>query len=100
MPKMIFVLDSNAILHDSSCIYQFEENNVVIPITVIEELDQFKKGNETLNIQARQFLRSLDAQSNGLSYLIEKMKGQKLYAHINLLKGERSGASELAINML
>jgi len=42
----------------------------------------------------------LDAQSNGLSYLIEKMKGQKLYAHINLIKGERSGLSELAINLL
>jgi len=42
----------------------------------------------------------LDAQSNGLSYLIEKMKGQKLYAHVNLLKGERSRLSELAINLL
>jgi len=42
----------------------------------------------------------LDAQSNGLSYLIEKMKGQKLYAHINLMKGERSGLSNLASEVL
>ncbi len=42
----------------------------------------------------------LDSLSNGLSYLIEKMKGQKLYAHINLEKGERSELSELAINLL
>jgi PhoH-like ATPase len=42
----------------------------------------------------------LDSQSNGLSYLIEKMKGQKLYAHINLEKGERSDLSDLAINLL
>ena len=42
----------------------------------------------------------LDSQSNGLSYLIEKMKGQKLYAHINLEKGERSKLSDLAINLL
>jgi len=42
----------------------------------------------------------LDSQSNGLSYLIEKMKGQKLYAHINLEKGERSELSDLAINLL
>ncbi len=42
----------------------------------------------------------LDSQSNGLSYLIEKMKGQKLYGHINLEKGERSELSDLAINLL
>jgi len=60
----MFVLDTNVVLHDSSCIYQFEEHDVVIPITVIEELDQFKRGNETLNIQARMFLRSLDAISS------------------------------------
>lgn len=65
MPKQkkIFVLDTNVILHDSSCIYHFEQHDLVIPITVIEELDQFKRGNETINIQARMFLRSLDAIS-------------------------------------
>lgn len=42
----------------------------------------------------------LDSQSNGLSYLIEKMHGQKLYAHINLEKGERSELAELASNLL
>jgi PhoH-like ATPase len=42
----------------------------------------------------------LDSQSNGLSYLIEKMKGQNLYTHINLEKGERSELSDLAINLL
>ncbi len=61
--KKIFVIDTNVILHDSSCIYQFEENDVIIPITVLEELDQFKKGNETLNYHAREFVRSLDSLS-------------------------------------
>lgn len=42
----------------------------------------------------------LDAQSNGLSYLIEHFKGEKLYAHINLEKGERSELAELASNLL
>jgi PhoH-like ATPase len=42
----------------------------------------------------------LDSQSNGLSYLIEKMQGQKLYAHINLEKGERSELADLASNLL
>ncbi len=57
----IFVLDTNVILHDSSCIYQFDEHDVIIPITVIEELDKFKKGKDTLNCNAREFLRALDA---------------------------------------
>ena len=42
----------------------------------------------------------LDAQSNGLSFLIDKFKGQKLYAHINLVKGERTALAELASNLL
>ncbi|HLP17081.1 MAG TPA: PhoH family protein [Bacteroidota bacterium] len=61
--KKIFVLDTNVILHDSSCIYQFEENDVVIPVTVLEELDQFKKGKEELNYHAREFTRALDLLS-------------------------------------
>lgn len=58
--KKLFVLDTNVILHDSSCIYQFHNHDIVIPITVIEELDKFKKGNDTLNYHAREFLRALD----------------------------------------
>jgi PhoH-like ATPase len=60
MPKL-FVLDTNVILHDSGCIRNFEENDVAIPITVLEELDQFKRGNEDINFQAREFLRRIDA---------------------------------------
>ncbi len=58
--KKIFVLDTNVILHDHECIMQFEENDVVIPITVLAELDQFKKGNQSINYHARQFVRFLD----------------------------------------
>lgn len=42
----------------------------------------------------------LDAQSNGLAYMIERMKGQPLFAHVNLIKGERSELSELASDLL
>jgi len=42
----------------------------------------------------------LDAQSNGLSYMVDRMKGQPLFAHINLTKGERSELAELAANLL
>lgn len=62
-PKKIFILDTNVILHDSSCIHQFEENDILIPMIVLEELDQFKKGHETLNYNAREFLRTLDSLS-------------------------------------
>ncbi len=55
-----FILDTNVILHDSSCINHFDEHDVVVPITVLEELDHFKKGNQTLNFHAREFVRALD----------------------------------------
>lgn len=58
-PKL-FVLDTNVILHDSACLRQFEENDIALPITVLEELDRFKKGNGDIHYHAREFLRSLD----------------------------------------
>lgn len=61
--KKIFVLDTNVILHDSSCINQFHEHDIALPITVLEELDNFKKGNESINFHAREFVRRLDTLS-------------------------------------
>ena len=61
----IFVLDTNVILHDSTCIHNFEDNDIVIPISVLEELDQFKRGNEQIHFNAREFLRQLDELSIG-----------------------------------
>ncbi len=55
-----FVLDTNVILHDYQCIYKFQENHLVIPITVIEEIDSFKKGHDQINFNAREFVRILD----------------------------------------
>jgi PhoH-like ATPase len=56
----LFVIDTNVILHDAGCLRNFEENDVAVPITVLEELDKFKKGNEDINFQARAFLRRVD----------------------------------------
>jgi len=61
--KKIFVLDTNVILHDSSCLRRFEEHDIVLPITVLEELDQFKTGSQSLNFHAREFVRALDVLS-------------------------------------
>jgi PhoH-like ATPase len=56
----IFILDTNVILHDHTCIYKFEDNDIVLPIVVLEELDKFKRGNDLINYQAREFVRLLD----------------------------------------
>jgi PhoH-like ATPase len=61
--KKIFILDTNVILHDSTCIHNFDEHDIIIPITVLEELDQFKKGTQTVNFHAREFVRELDKLS-------------------------------------
>ena len=61
--KKIFVLDTSVILHDHNALNCFEENDVAIPITILEELDNFKKGNDTKNYEAREFIRILDRLS-------------------------------------
>ena len=58
--RKIFVLDTSVILHDHNSIKCFDEHDVAIPITVLEELDNFKRGNDTKNFEAREFIRILD----------------------------------------
>ncbi|MDL5045272.1 PIN domain-containing protein [Oscillatoria amoena NRMC-F 0135] len=61
--RKIFVLDTSVILYDHNAINNFQEHDVAIPITVLEELDNFKKGNDTINFEAREFIRFLDKLS-------------------------------------
>lgn len=58
--KKNFVIDTNVILHDCNCLKNFQENDIYLPIVVLEELDKFKKGNEQINFNAREFVRELD----------------------------------------
>ena len=58
--KKIFVLDTSVIIYDHHAIKSFKHNDVVVPITVLEELDNFKKGNDTKNYSAREFIRYID----------------------------------------
>ena len=58
------MLNTNVLLHDYKSIFNFQENDVFIPIVVLEELDKFKKGNEEINFNAREFTRQLDKYSN------------------------------------
>lgn len=61
--RKIFVLDTSVILYAHNAIMNFDEHDVAIPITVLEELDQFKKGNDIKNFEAREFIRILDRLS-------------------------------------
>jgi PhoH-like ATPase len=58
--KKVFVLDTNVLLHDPLAMFRFEDNNVVLPITIIEELDRFKKGTADTGRNARYVSRTLD----------------------------------------
>ncbi len=60
----IFVLDTNVLLHDPNSIYNFGKNTVVIPIYVLEELDNFKKDVSELGRNAREVARVLDIHRN------------------------------------
>lgn len=84
LPK-IFVLDTNIILHDYNAIHHFQENDIVIPITVLEELDRFKKGHDALNFNAREFMREVDRLSGNRQFGKE---GVQIGKHLGNLKIE------------
>lgn len=71
MNKKVFILDTNVILSDPEAIFHFDDNIVIIPSTVLEELDKFKKDKSEVGAAARSFIRSID-----------KIRGQG-----NLVKG-------------
>ncbi|MGF1539443.1 MAG: PhoH family protein [Pleurocapsa sp.] len=58
--KKIFVIDTNVLLHDPKAIWQFEDNDVILPMAIIEELDRFKKQPEMTGRNAREVSRNLD----------------------------------------
>lgn len=58
--KKNFIIDTNVLLHDPYSIFKFEDNNVIIPIVVLEELDQFKRNIDELGRNSRQMGRILD----------------------------------------
>lgn len=59
--KKTYVLDTNVILHSAQALNSFEDNEVVIPMTVIEELDKFKRNQDELGRNTRQAIRQIDA---------------------------------------
>jgi len=92
----IFVLDTSVILYDHNAIYNFEENDVAIPITVFEELDDFKKGNDTINYEAREFIRKTDklASKCNLSEWIPIGKGK---GRVKVVMNETTGTTDACL---
>lgn len=94
-----FVLDTNVIFTDPKCIYKFEENEVHIPLIVIEELDRHKKGQSDKARNARQFSRDVDAlrEKGDLRKGVELPTGGKLFI-TTVKKGEVPLGMDLNIN--
>ncbi len=67
--KKNFVLDTNVILHDYKCLENFQENDIYLPIVVLEELDKFKRGSDQINYNAREFVRELDSLTSNDLFL-------------------------------
>lgn len=66
--KKIFVLDTNVLLHDPNAIFSFDDNDIVLPITTIEELDRFKKQVDSIGRNARHVTRTLDSLGKNKSF--------------------------------
>jgi predicted ribonuclease YlaK len=119
-----FVLDTTVLLHDPQALFAFGDNDVCVPISVIECIDRFKKDVNETGRNARQSSRLLDSirsrgslvngvsldnqidniyidsSSNGLTYVVERFKQENISAHVTMKKGERSKLSGLAANLL
>ena len=85
--KKVFVLDTSVILYDHDAVKNFQEHDVAIPITVLEELDNFKKGNDTKNFEAREFIRFID-----------KLSGEHMLQNWIPLEGEGKGSFKVIMS--
>jgi PhoH-like ATPase len=109
--KKTYVLDTNVLLHDPQCIFKFEDNDLIIPITVIEEIDGFKKDLSETGRNARQISRILDTLrqqkplmegvplENGGTLKVEKCTEEDLQKLPPDLKSDRGDNRILAVAM-
>ncbi len=76
-----FLLDTNVLLHDADSLTSFQDNNVILTVEVLEELDNFKRGNDEKGRNARRVIRTIDSLRDGhpLSKGVELPGGGKLY---------------------
>jgi PhoH-like ATPase len=74
--KRIYVLDTNVLMHDPTSLFKFEEHDVFIPMMVLEELDNGKKGHSEASRNARQVSRFLNEliEANGADKISEGLR--------------------------
>jgi PhoH-like ATPase len=96
--KKIYVLDTNVLIHNPDALFAFEDNHIVIPITVIEEIDNFKKGLDEKGRNARQIGRLLDElrQSGSLQKGVKTPRGGTI--SVALSRYISATAQEILIN--
>jgi len=97
-PGKLFVLDTNVLMHDPTCIYRFEEHDVFLPMMTLEELDNHKKGLSEIARNARQVTRTLDEIVNSLDGAIDlgiplhgpsrKLASGRLFLQTEAIAGE------------
>ena len=92
--KKNFVIDTNVILHDYNCLKNFQENDIHLPLVVLEELDKFKKGNEQINFNAREFVRELDLLTSDELF----SQGAVSYTHLVCIRDRYWDTIEYFIN--
>src|SRR5689334_5203117 len=68
----LFVLDTNVLMHDPTCLFRFEEHDIYIPMAILEELDSNKKGMSEVARNARQASRFLDEVVSATEHDIEQ----------------------------
>jgi PhoH-like ATPase len=89
--KKVFVLDTSVLLYDSDAVKNFEKHDIAIPITVLEEIDSFKKGNTVTNLHAREFIRFLDKISDANMIQEWIPLNGKQHGNIRVVSDEGSG---------
>ncbi|HCN83377.1 MAG TPA: ribonuclease [Sphingobacteriaceae bacterium] len=92
--QKIFVLDTSVILYDHNAFRNFQEHDVAIPIHVLEELDNFKNGNETRNFEARSFIRLIeDISHNNLLNKWQPLNGST-HGNFKVILYEKPSATD------
>ena len=94
-----FVLDTNVLLHNPQSIFKFEEHEVVIPLTVLEELDTFKKNNDEKGRNARQVIRALD-RLRSIGHLFEGVVWNEQGGSIRVMRFKAAGSYDLDLSIV
>lgn len=78
-----YILDSNVLIHDPNSILNFEEHRILIPMTVLEELDKLKNGKQTIAADCRQAIRTID-------HILGSASPAEIESGVHISRGEKA----------